>query len=85
VKVFGVSHDSPAAQKAFKEKYDLPFTLLADEKGELIKAFGVPANQLGFASRQSFLVKDGRIVWRDLKASTDEQAKDVLAAVAGLK
>ena len=84
VTVFGVSHDSPAAQKAFKEKYNLPFTLLADEKGELIQAFGVPANQLGIAARQSFLVKDGKIVWRDLKASTDQQAKDVLAAVAAL-
>lgn len=85
VTVFGVSHDDVAAQKAFHEKYKLPFDLLADSKKEVSKAFGVPSNQLGMASRQAFLVKDGKIVWRDLKASTDKQAEDVLAALAGLK
>jgi len=85
VTVFGVSHDDVAAQKAFHNKYKLPFDLLADDKKEVSKAFGVPSNQLGMASRQAFLVKDGKIVWRDLKASTDKQAEDVLAALAGLK
>jgi peroxiredoxin Q/BCP len=86
ITVIGVSMDTPEAQKSFKEKYNLPFTLLADEKGEVVKAFGVPMIRLGFASRQSFLInKDGKIVWRDLKASTDKQAEDVLKAVAALK
>lgn len=85
ITIFGVSHDTPADQKAFKEKYNLPFTLLADEKNEIIQAFGVPANKMKMASRQAFLIKDGKIVWRDLKASTEQQAKDVLAAVDGLK
>ena len=30
--VVGVSPDKPAAQAKFKEKYDLPFTLLADPR-----------------------------------------------------
>ena len=30
--VFGLSYDSPASHKKFAEKYDLPFTLLSDEK-----------------------------------------------------
>lgn len=85
VTVFGVSHDDVAAQKEFHKKYKLPFDLLADDKKELSKAFGVPSNQLGMASRQAFLIKDGKIVWRDLKASTDKQAEDVLAALAALK
>jgi thioredoxin-dependent peroxiredoxin len=83
--VFGVSHDDVAAQNEFHKKYKLPFDLLADEKKELSKAFGVPSNQLGMASRQAFLIKGGKIVWRDLKASTDKQAEDVLAALASLK
>jgi peroxiredoxin len=38
-----------------------------------------------FASRQSFLInKEGRIVWRDLKASTKQQAVDVLKALKEL-
>ncbi len=85
ITVFGVSHDGPAEQKAFKEKYKLPFTLIADQKNEVINAFGVPANKLQLASRQAFLIKGGKIVWRDLTASTEEQAKDVLAAVAALQ
>jgi len=33
---------------------------------------------MGFSSRQAFLIKDGVIVWIDRKASTKEQADDVL-------
>jgi len=80
IKVFGVSSDTPEVQLAFAEKFDLPFTLLADKAGEVIAAFGVPANERGFASRQSFLIKDGKIIWRDLKANPTTQAQDAIAA-----
>ncbi|MDI9632305.1 MAG: putative peroxiredoxin bcp [Acidobacteria bacterium ADurb.Bin051] len=80
VRIFGVSADDVAAQKAFQEKYRLPFTLLADPERQVIGAFGVPTNR-GFASRQAFLFRDGRLVWRDLSASTEQQAADVLAAL----
>jgi peroxiredoxin Q/BCP len=39
--VVGVSPDKPAAQAKFKEKYELPFTLLADEDRAAAEAFGV--------------------------------------------
>ena len=39
--VVGVSPDKPAAQSKFKQKYDLPFTLLADEEKAAAKAYGV--------------------------------------------
>ena len=81
VTVIGVSADSPKEQKAFRDKYHLPFTLLADADKRVIRAFGVPTT-LGFASRQSFLIRNGKIVWRDLHASTKEQAADILKAVA---
>jgi peroxiredoxin Q/BCP len=81
VKVFGVSTDSVKAQKAFKDKYKLPFQLLADEDGKVISAFGVPKT-LGFAKRQAFLFEDGKLVWRDLSAATDQQAADVLKVIA---
>jgi thioredoxin-dependent peroxiredoxin len=80
VKVIGVSNDSPESQKAFREKFRLPFDLLADEDGTVTKAFGVPTT-LGFTKRQAFLFKDGKLVWRDLSASTDRQAADVLKAI----
>jgi thioredoxin-dependent peroxiredoxin len=39
--IVGVSPDKPAAQAKFKEKYDLPFTLLADEEKTAAEAYGV--------------------------------------------
>jgi peroxiredoxin Q/BCP len=39
--VLGISPDSPAAQKKFKDKYDLPFTLLCDQEKKVAKAYGV--------------------------------------------
>lgn len=40
-KVLGVSVDSIKSHKKFVEKYDLPFTLLADEKKEVVKKYDV--------------------------------------------
>jgi peroxiredoxin Q/BCP len=89
VTVIGVSADDVPAQKAFREKYHFPFTLIADKDRTVINAFGVPVRDVpavgAFASRQSFLInKDGTIVWRDLKASTKQQAGDVLNALKSL-
>ena len=39
--VVGISPDKPSAQARFKEKYDLPFTLLADEDKKAAEAYGV--------------------------------------------
>ncbi len=68
VQIVGVSADKPEAQRKFREKYNLPFSLIADADGAVAKAFGVPTF-LGFTKRQSFLVKDGKLVWRDLSVS----------------
>lgn len=83
VTVIGVSTDSVEAQKAFKEKYNFPFTLIADTDKKVLRAFG--QDSLMFASRQAFLIdKDGKVVWRDLKASTKQQAADAIAALKAL-
>jgi peroxiredoxin Q/BCP len=84
VQVLGVSTDDPQDQKAFQQKYRLPFTLIADTDKKVLDAFGVP-HKLGFANREAFLVRDGKIVWRDLTASTEQQAADVLAAIESLE
>ncbi len=39
--VLGVSRDTVAKQKRFKEKYDLPYDLLADPEMILIKRYGL--------------------------------------------
>jgi len=83
VRVLGVSADSAASQKRFREKHRLPFPLLPDGDRHVSQAFRVPT-LLGMTHRQSFLVKEGKIVWRDLRASTRWQARDVLEALKKL-
>lgn len=85
VQVLGVSTDNPADQKAFKDKFKLSFTLVADEKGAVLDAFKVQRGNNGRASRQCFIIKDGKVVWHDATASTATQADDVKAALAALK
>lgn len=41
VTILGVSPDSPKSHAKFKEKFNLPFSLLADEQHELCEQFGV--------------------------------------------
>jgi peroxiredoxin Q/BCP len=84
VAVVGVSVDGAEAQKAFQEKHSLPYVLIADPEHKVVDAFGVPLFGPGLASRQAFLIKSGRVVWADQKAATDQQAADVLAALANL-
>lgn len=70
MKIFGVSSDSVERQAAFRAKHNLPFGLLADIDQAVSEAFGYPA-----FSRQAFLFKDGVLVWRDLRASTEIKLK----------
>jgi thioredoxin-dependent peroxiredoxin len=85
VQVIGVSADPADAQKSFREKYKFPFPLIADVDRKVIDAFGVPtAEGKSRPARQSFLIKDGKIVWKAAPASTKTHAADVLKAVAEL-
>jgi len=83
LQIIGVSKDKPEAQKKFQARHNLPFPLIADTDGKIAEAFGVPTT-LGFTSRQSFLVKDGKIVWMSPKAGTSNHAAEVRAALEGL-
>jgi peroxiredoxin Q/BCP len=40
-KVFGVSADTVQSHKKFADKYNLPFTLLADPEKKMLEAYGV--------------------------------------------
>ena len=46
VEVIGVSGDSVANQEAFKKHNNLTYKLLADEKGQVGKAFGVTRERI---------------------------------------
>ena len=80
VTVIGVSTDSVKTQKKFKDEYKLPYTLIADTDKKVLEAFGQHA--LLFASRQAYLIHDGKIVYADTKGSTKKQADDILKFLA---
>jgi peroxiredoxin Q/BCP len=75
--VVGISPDKPAAQARFKEKYDLPFTLLADEEKATAEAYGVWREKNMYGKkvmgilRSTFVIgPDGRIekIYGNVKA-----------------
>lgn len=84
VTVFGVSRDTVAAQQKFKDKYNLPFNIVADFEGKVGEAFGVDQRGSNWA-RQSFLIVEGKVVWVDKKATPASQAADALAALDAAK
>ena len=77
VKIIGISADAVSSQKTFATDQKLPYPLLADSENKIIQAFGV-GGLFGFAQRSAFLFQDGKLVWRDPKGSTKDQAKVVL-------
>ena len=77
VKILGISADQISSQKEFATDHKLPYPLLADSENKIIQAFGV-GGLFGFAQRSAFLFRDGKLVWRDPKGSTKDQAKVVL-------
>jgi len=87
VTVVGVSRDPVKAQAKFKQKYEVPFPLLADVDSAICDAFGVivEKNMYGKKSlgiqRSTFIVKDGKVakVWP--KVSVEGHAAEVLGAL----
>jgi peroxiredoxin Q/BCP len=89
--VLGISPDNESNHVKFKEKYDLPFTLLADPEHEIADRYGTWGEKRYMGrtywgvSRTTFLVApDGTVakVMHDVKPKT--HAEDVLAALAAL-
>ncbi|MDB6006659.1 MAG: alkyl hydroperoxide reductase/Thiol specific antioxidant/Mal allergen, partial [Prosthecobacter sp.] len=88
VQVLGVSFDKAEAQKAFKDKFTLPYDLIADPDGKIVEAFKVEKMLKGLfslAKRSCFLIKDGKVVWEDYQAATDQQAADIKRVLAEAK
>jgi len=86
LQILGVSRDTPEAQKRFMERQHLPFTLIADTDGKVAEAFHVPMIPVvGIPMRQSFIIRDGKIVWASLSAQTSGAAKEVQEAIDSLQ
>ena len=69
--VFGISVDSPFAQKQWKEKEQLNFTLLSDFNRQVNKAYGAQFDNLmgfeGVSKRAAFVIdKAGRVQYAEV-------------------
>lgn len=82
IKVVGVSMDGSEAQKAFHSKHGFPFPLVADPEGKVVEAFGVRKLRETLCARESFLVRDGKLLWIERDAKPADHASVVLKAAA---
>ena len=89
--VLGISRDTPKAQKKFREKYDLPYPLLADVDEIVCKQFDVlkEKNMYGMTvigiERTTFLIgPDQRLLKVFPKVKPEGHAEEVLATLKGL-
>jgi peroxiredoxin Q/BCP len=76
VEVFGISKDSAKSHQNFKQKYELPFTLLVDADAKVCKDYGVIQKKVMFGKtsmgiqRSTFLIDEKgiiRAIWRKVK------------------
>jgi thioredoxin-dependent peroxiredoxin len=90
VVLLGISPDTPKAQKKFQEKYDLPFSLLADSEKKVANAFGVMKEKnmygkkvMGVARTTFVIGPDGKIEHIFEKVKPDGHAEEVLEYLKG--
>ena len=86
--VLGISPDDEESHVAFKEKYALPFPLLADPEHEVAEAYGVwkERNMYGKKfmgiERSTFVIDaDGNVAKAMRRVKPETHAADVLAAL----
>jgi peroxiredoxin Q/BCP len=86
--VLGVSPDAESSHVKFKQKYELPFTLLADSGHEVAERYGVWGEKkfmgktyMGVARSTFVIGEDGNVKRVMHKVKPASHADDVLAAL----
>ena len=84
--VVGVSKDSVRSHKNFAQKFDLPFTLLADTSTEMIQAFGAWGEKSMYGRkymgiiRKTFIFDENGLLTEIIeKVDTKNHAQQILA------
>jgi thioredoxin-dependent peroxiredoxin len=90
--VIGISPDGVTSHKKFTTKYDLPFTLVADESKEILNKYGVwgeknmYGNKVIGVHRTTFIINEkGIIVKIFLKPKNKAHAEEIIKAWQALK
>jgi len=86
--VLGVSPDSPKSHTKFKEKFKLPYTLIADEDHAIAEAYGVWGEKTNFGRkymgvlRTTYIIDpDGRVAQVFEKVKPENHADEVAEAL----
>ncbi|MEM9905267.1 MAG: peroxiredoxin [Cyanobacteria bacterium P01_D01_bin.44] len=58
--VLGVSMDTPASHGAFKQKFNLPFALIADPEGIITSTYDVSGG--GYSKRVTFIINSDGVI-----------------------
>ena len=75
--VVGVSTDSAESHKNFAGKYDLPLTLLSDEKGATLEKYEMKSWLPGRSARGVVVIdKDGKIAYHKVQSLSLLRPKD---------
>jgi thioredoxin-dependent peroxiredoxin len=81
--VLGVSTDTQASHVRFKDKYELPFTLLADPDRTTGEAYGVTREDSRTFERSTFVIDpEGKVARVMRRVDPRSHAADVLAVLA---
>jgi thioredoxin-dependent peroxiredoxin len=90
--VLGISRDTPESQRKFKDKYKLPYMLLADVDEVVCKQFDVLKEKNMYGKkvmgieRTTFLIgPDRRLLKIFSKVKPEGHAEEVLSAIEGAK
>ena len=86
--IIGISPDEVKSHKKFEEKYDLPFTLIADSKQVILNKYGVWKQKKMFNNvymgvhRTTFVLDEkGKILKIFTRPKTGAHAEEILAAI----
>jgi peroxiredoxin Q/BCP len=84
--IYGISPDTPKAQKKFQEKFSLPFSLLADANKKAANLYGVVQEKnmygkkvMGIARTTFIIGPDGKVEHIFPKVKPEGHAEEVLA------
>jgi thioredoxin-dependent peroxiredoxin len=85
--VLGVSTDGEKSHKKFEEKFDLPFTLIADDDKKIVEAYGVWGEKQMYGKtymgthRETFLIDEKGVIKKIIrKPDTKNHTEEVLEA-----
>ena len=82
--VLGISPDSEASHRKFRDKYELPFTLLADPDRQVMTRYGAYGEKTMYGRKTMGVIRstvlvgpDGKVVkhWRRVAKAADHPRK----------